>query len=344
MSNINIIGIDLAKDIFQVCALSHHNKVLFNRPVKRHNLLDFISQYKARLIAMESCASSHYWARVFQQAGYTVKLIPAQHVKALIRTNKSDYHDAFAIVEAALRPHIHDVPVKSIEQQDLQALLRIRMRYKDNRVACINQSRGLLAEYGIVFPKSIAGFNIGMHALMNNHDNALSPIARGAIYDLYQEYLLLCDKIKQIEHQINQLATQHPLMSQLLRLRGIGPITAVAIYSSIGQAAQFKNARHLAAWIGLVPKHTGTGGKIKLGAISKRGNAYLRQLLIHGARTVMNWMKNKTDYLSQWAKSLAQRRGKHKAIVAIANKTARMIWVALNKGVEALPSFYLSAA
>ena len=343
MSNITVIGIDLAKNVFQLCGLNRANKVQFNKSVRRDRLLGEIRQHPNTIISMEACGSSHHWARVFSEEGHTVRLIPAQFVKSFCRGNKNDANDALAIAECALRPNLHLVQVKTIEQQDYQTLLRIRARQKELRTAIINQARGLLAEYGIILPKTVAAFKNGLPNVLGDSENGLSMIARHELQMLYTDYQACTVRISQLDDKLDGIACDHPVIQSLTRIRGIGPITAVAIFSCIGSGHQFQNARQLAAWIGLVPKQNGTGGKIRLGAISKRGNQYLRLLLIHGARTVMNWMKDKVDSLSLWAKQLSQRRGKHKAMVAVANKTARMVWVALNKGIEALPRHYLSA-
>ena len=343
MSHITTIGIDLAKSVFQVCGLNQAKKVIFNQQVKRVKLLSTVQQYPNALIAMEACGSSHYWCRELHKRGFKVRLIPAQHVKAFCRGNKNDANDALAIAESVFRPDIHDVQVKSIEQQDIQTLLRIRSRYIDIRKSNVNQLRGLLSEYGIIMPTGISRLNRHLPLVLEDAENQLTHIARTAISQLYQEHIRLSVLIKKFDQQLSALATAHPIAKQLMRLRGVGPITSLAVYSSVGNASQFKNARQFAAWIGLVPKQHGTGGKVRLGGISKRGNAQLRTLLIHGARTVINWSSKKDDKLSQWAKSIVERRGKHKAVIAVANKTARMVWVVLNKGVDALPLHYLSA-
>lgn len=342
MTHITVLGLDLAKTNFQLCGLNQANKIQFNKTVKRDQLVDAIRQHPDALIAMEACGSAHYWARVLSEQGHRVRLIPAQHVKSFCRGNKNDTNDALAIAESARRPNLHQVQVKTIEQQDHQTLLRIRSRYQHSRTATINQTRGLIAEYGVVLPKTVSAFHRGLPAVLEDGDNALTPIARRALAQLYQDYLSCTNRIARMDAQLADIARQHPTVHALTKIRGIGPITAVALYACIGSGHQFRNARQLAAWIGLVPKHRGSGGKVQLGSISKRGNAYIRLLLIHGARTVMNWMKNKDDTLSRWARQLSQRRGKHKTIVAVANKTARMVWVVLNKGIEALPRHYLS--
>ena len=342
MSNITLLGIDLAKSVFQICGLNKANKNQFNKQVTRKRLLDEVRQHPKAIIAMEACSTSHYWARTFSEMGFTVQLIPAQHVKAFVRGNKNDTNDALAIAEAALRPNLHPVPVKTLEQQDIQTLLRIRTRFKDARKINANQLRGLLAEYGIIMTVGIANIAKELPFVLEEADNGLTSIARQAIHKLLTEHIRLSDEIQVLETQLKQMANQHETAVALMRLRGIGPISALALYASIGNGSQFKNARQLSAWLGLVPQHHGTGGKVQLSSISKRGNVQLRVLMIHGARTVHNWAARRDDQLSEWVKSVAERRGKHKAVVALANKTARMVWVVLNKGVDALPKHYLA--
>ena len=344
MSNITVIGIDLAKDVFQLCGLNQASQIQFNKSVRRAKFFHSVLQHQNATLVMEACSSAHHWARLFASHGFTVKLVPAQFVKGLCRGNKNDAKDALAIAESASRPNLHLVPVKTVEQQDYQTLLRIRSRHKERRTATINQARGTLAEYGVVLAKSVGSFNRDIPCVLEDGENGLTPISRAAVCALYEETRVQTQRIAELDQQLGAIAKAHPTIKALMCLRGIGPITAVAIFCSVGNAHQFRNGRQLAAWIGLVPKQHGTGGRVRLGGISKRGNQYLRLLLIHGARTVINWMKDKDDKLSQWTKALINRRGKHKAMVAVANKTARMIWVVLNKGVENVPSQHLSAA
>ena len=342
MSNITTLSIDLAKSVFQLCGLNQAQKVIFNKQVKRAQLLDEIRKYPEALIAMEACGSAHHWARTLTQMGYTVRLIPAQHVKALVRGNKNDAADALAIAEAVFRPGLHDVEPKTLEQQDIQLLLRIRTKLKDQRKHNACQLRSLLSEYGVIFSVGLANIDRAVPRLLEDAENGLTPIARKALYEQFLTHQALSKNIREADKQLATMASNHDTAKQLMKLRGIGSITALALYACIGKGQQFKNARQLSAWLGLVPRQYGTGGVTHLGGISKRGNSYLRTLLIHGARTVFNWAKKRHDTLSVWATSVAQRRGKHKAIVAVANKTARMVWVVLHKGVPALPSHYVS--
>jgi transposase len=344
MKHVTTIGIDLAKKVFQLCGTDRRYKLVFNRAVRRGQLLAVVREYPDALFVMEACATSHYWARTLTAMGLNVVLIPAQHVKAFTRGNKNDAKDALAIAEAAHRPGMHGVPVKSCRQQDMQTLLRIRSGYVASRTALVNQVRGLLAEYGVVMPRGVGRFRQALPAVLADAENGLTPRVRAAMGIQYQAFLEFCDRIRGADGELREVVAQDPICRRLVRLRGIGPMTAVALYASVGGATQFRNGRQFAAWLGLVPKHTGTGGKVTLGPMSKRGDRALRTLLVHGARSVLTWAHRRDDEFSRWALAVAQRRGKHKATVAIANKTARMVWVALTRGLDALPRHHLSTA
>ena len=310
MSHITLISIDLAKSVFQICGLNQANKKQFNKQVKRNQLIHEVQQHLNAVIAMEACATSHYWARTFSEMGFDVRLIPAQHVKAFVRGNKNDVNDALAIAEAALRPDLKSVPIKTLEQQDIQTLLRIRTRFKDMRKVNANQLRSLLAEYGLTMTVGIHNIPKELPLILEDAENGLTLIARQSLNQLLNEHKRLTQKISQLENQLTQIAYQHPSATALMCLRGIGTISALALYASIGNGSQFKNARQLSAWLGLVPQHHGTGGKVTLTGMSKRGNTQLRTLMIHGARTVHNWANRRDDQLSEWVKSIAQRRGR----------------------------------
>lgn len=330
--NIKVLGIDLAKNVFQLCALNLHQKVLFNRAVKRAALIDEIRQLPPTLIAMEACGSAHHWGRVFQTLGHQVRLIPPQHVKAFSRVGKSDAKDALAIAEAALRPDIHDVPVKSVPQQDLMLLHKVRQRYVRQRTAAINQMRGIAREYGVIFPSGITPFRRALTDVLNSADPRLSTVARQCLVGLYEE-LCGCDqRIKQLNHDIEQLTRTQPAWEALRAVPGIGPIVASALIAQIGNGHQFKNGRQCAAWIGLVPRQHGSGGPPKLLGITKNGDRYLRTQLIHGARAALGWSDRWDHPLAHWVRQIRARRGYNKATVALANKLARIAWVILAKG------------
>ena len=343
MSNVTLIGLDLAKNLFQICGINRAGKIVFNRKVTRRQLLPSLLNHPHALVAMEACGSSQHWARELIANGMHVKLIPAQHVKAFLRGNKNDAQDALAIAEASQRPQLHEVGVKSLQQQDIQTLLRIRKRYKNSRIECVNQTRGLLGEYGITLAKGIQNLDRCIPGILEDATNTLTPLARQAIAQLYHDYRTLTQQITASEKQLAQLVNTLPLCQSLMQLRGIGVITAMALFASVNNPQQFRNGRQFAAWLGLVPKQFGTGGNVTLSGISKRGSRDLRTLLIHGARTVMRWLDKHDDAFSQWSKQLIARRGKHKAIVAMANKIARHVWVAMTKGIQYVSPCHIAA-
>jgi len=254
MSHVTLIGIDLAKSVFQLCGLNKARKVQFNKKVSRAKFIDAVRQHPNAILVMEACGGAHHWARVFTEMGFKVRLVPAQHVKAFSRGNKTDATDALAIAETAFRPDLFDVQHKTLEQQDVQTLLRIRSRIKGLRRDNANQVRGLLAEYGLVMPKQIRNLERYLPDILEDAENALSPIARQAIYELYLEHQSLCQKTQALDQQLAALIKQYPIANALTSIKGIGPVTALALYASIGKGTQFKNARQLAAWLGLVPQ------------------------------------------------------------------------------------------
>ena len=328
-----VVSIDLAKTIFQVCAIDQQQAIRFNKKVSRGKLLETVQQLSADLYVMEACYSSNPWARAIEALGNAgkVKLIPPHQVKPFLVGNKNDANDAVAIAEAALRPKARFVAVKTLQQQDLQSLSRIRESLVKHHTGVTNQLRGLLSEYGIVVPRGTHTLKAEIPFILENAANALTPSARHFIYDLYQDANRLSERIAEVERDTAAIVEHHGDYARLLSVRGIGPVTAVALLASIQDAKQFKNGRAMAAWLGLTPKQRSSGNTLVMGAMSKRGNTHLRRLLIHGARTVMNWCANKTDKLSLWIKSLVARMHPCKAIVAVANKIARIAWAVLAK-------------
>jgi len=293
MNNNRLIGIDLAKNYFQVCALNQANKVQFNRQLMRTKLPEFIQQQEPTLIAMEACSSSNYWARKFESMGHTVKLVPAQHVKPFVKGNKDDRNDAVAICEAALRPNMRFAMIKSRDQQDLQMLHRIRQLYVKQVTAMTNQIRAYLAEYGIIFQKNLAVLLRELPAVIDNDENGLTPLCHQLIKSQHHALLHARKEVLAFNLQIDQFIVQNEYCQRLLTLPGIGPITASALYSAVGNGSQFSKGRQMSAWIGLTPAHFGTGGKNTNMDTTKRGDHYIRTLLIHGARTVVTWSAKK---------------------------------------------------
>lgn len=324
--NIKLIGIDLAKSVFQICAVNRAGKVLFNRSIRRARVRATMAQFEPTQVATEACGSAHYWGRTFEQLGHRVTLIPPQHVKPFVRSGKSDPHDALAICEAANRPNLHPVPIKSLAQQDLQVLHRIRQRHIQQATALANQIRSIGREYGLVFPKGITTLLARLPAALEDGGNELSMVARGALHDHFLQLQAARQAAAQWKQKIIQLASQLPAFDALLQVPGFGPITAAAYLVAIGDGRQFKNGRQVSAWLGLTPRQYGSGGKLTLRGITKQGDRYTRQMLIHGARAAMCRHRPNCPPLATWVDPIIARRGFNKAVVALANKLARIAW------------------
>ncbi len=326
--NTSILGIDLAKNYFQVCGLNQANKVQFNRKLTRNKLAEFMQQQSPVLVAMEACGSSNYWARKFEAMGHTVKLVPAQHVKPFVKGNKDDRNDAVAICEAAQRPNMHFAMIKTHVQQDTQMLHRIRQLHVKQTTAIANQIRSYLTEYGIIVKKQITPLIHALPTIIDDEENDLTPMARQLLNEHYQCLTETRSKAIELKKQIERSNNQNIYCQRLQALPGIGPIIASALYAAVGNGSQFVKGRQMSAWVGLTPAHFGTGGKNTNVDTTKKGDQYLRCLLIHGARTVVSWIliNKKSDHLSAWVQRLVARRGKRKAYVALANKLTRAAW------------------
>lgn len=330
MKRINILGIDLAKKNYQIHGINKDQDEVINKKLSRTRLIDFVTNLDPCVVAMEACAGAHYLGRLFQDLGHQVKLLPPQYVKPFVYTNKDDDADARAIVEASTKKAIHKVPVKEAEQQDIQFIHRLRERFVKTKNAVSNEIRAMLFEYGIVIPK---GDHVLIHKrqeLLNN--NRLSLMAKETLIILFKEFHASLNGKREQEKRLREIARKDSVCRTLLQVPGIGVITATALIASVTDPNVFKNGRAMSAWLGLVPKHTGTGGKNKNLNMSKRGDQYLRYLLIHGARAVLRTTKDKKDALSLWCNALIERRGYNKACVALANKNARIIWAMLSTG------------
>jgi transposase len=331
MKHCKLLGIDLAKSVFQLCSMDQNNHVITNKKIRRNQLLKTVLNIKPDTIFMESCYSANYWGRVFQSHGFKVSLIPPQHVKPFVKGNKNDHNDALAICEASGRPGIYFVSVKTQEQQDLQALHNIRQRRVRDRTSLVNQINGLLAEQGILIKKGHKQLPKTLPIIIEDISNEISFALREALNELRQEYIFISEKISKAENQIQQLSECYPQFKRLMDIPGIGFLTASAILSQVGNAREFRNARGMAAWLGLTPKHHASGNKIKNQGISKKGNKYIRTLLVHGARSVVCIYKNKQDPLKIFADRINNKHGIHKATVAVAHKMARIVWAVLAK-------------
>lgn len=324
--NITRVGIDLAKNVFQLCAVNRQGKILFNRTLKRHQVTSFVANLSLCEIILESCASSNYWARVFSQQGHTVKLINPAYVRPYVKTNKNDAADAEALCEAASRPTMRFVQPKTIEQQDIQLLHRVRDRLVSQRTSLSNQTRGLLAEYGITIAQGLRNVRNHLPSILEDADNNLSPIAREAFAQLYDEFISLDSRINKMNKRVKIVSESNERCKQLMSVPGIGPMVATAVFTVMGDPNHYKNGREFAAFLGLVPRQYGTGSKTNLKGISKRGDRHTRSLLVQGAQAALMRMSKKHDPLSKWACRLKERKGHNIAIVALANKLARISW------------------
>lgn len=335
---ITTVGLDIAKSIFHLFAVDQRGRYVKKKQLKRAQLLSYLAQLEPCVIAMEACGGANHWAREIETLGHEAKLIAPQYVKPFVKGNKNDYNDAEGIAEAAQRPTMRFVPLKSVEQQDIQNLHRQRERLKKARTALSNQVRGLLAEYGVVLKKGIRAVREGLPGLLEDSDNGLTTRSRALFADLLDELYALDERFKQVEEQIKESNRNNEVCERLDEVLGIGALTASATYAAGGDGKAFVNGRHFSAWVGLVPRQHSTGGKTTLLGLSKRGNTYLRTLYIHGARSVLRHSEGKTDRLSLWAQAVLGRRGYNKACVAVANKLARTAWVIMTKGERYRPA------
>lgn len=327
--NISTIGLDLAKAVFQVHGVDERGKTVLKKALKRVHVLPFFANLPPCLVGMESCGSAHYWARELAEHGHRVKLMAPQFVKPYVKTNKHDAADAEAICEAVARPNMRFVPVKTVDQQGILALHRAREGFVKARTAQSNQIRGLLGEYGVIIPKGLEHLTEQIPAILEDGENGLPGVFRQVLRRLHEHLKDLDRQVKELEREIQQWHQYSVASLRLADIAGIGPLTASALVATIGDAKCFQNGRQLAAWLGLVPRQHSSGGKPTLLGISKRGDSYLRKLLIHGARAAVRVAQHKTDQTSVWLNRLLDRRNKNIAAVALANKNARIVWALL---------------
>ena len=330
MTIITVLGIDLAKSVFQLHGNNQNGKAVFRKSLKRRELADHVANMPPCLIAMEACGSAHFWARRFLAMGHQVKLIAPQFVKPFVKSNKNDSADAEAIAEAAVRPNIYAVPVKEKWHLDIQTMLRARTRLVRNRTALTNEIRGILAEYGIVLNKGNAQIRKLVSSIIDDASNELTTVTRGTILDLYDEFKDLEIRIESYDLRLKELSKENQTCQRLQEVPGIGILSALALVAATPNPSAYKNGRSYAAWMGLVPRHTGSGGRNVILGISKRGDSDLRSLMVHGARAAKMRMKGKTDRRSVWVSELEHRRGANKATIALANKNARICWAIMN--------------
>lgn len=336
------IGIDLAKNVLQVHGVDKRGKKTFNKPLRVKQVLPFFAQLPPCLIGLEACGSAHHWARRLQAFGHTVKLMAPQFVKPYVKTNKNDAADAEAICEAVGRPNMRFVPIKNVDQQAVLSVHRARQGFVKARTAQGNQIRGLLLEYGIALPVGLGHIAKRLPAILEDGESDLPIMFRQLLQRLVDHLKELDQQVKELETQIQVWHQHNEASKRLAGIPGIGPITASALVASIGDASNFKSGRQLAAWLGLVPRQHSSGGKPTLQGISKRGDAYLRTLLIHGGRSAMRVAGGKTNQTSLWLVQLMERRHKNVAAVALANKNARTVWALLTHQREYQSDFMLA--
>lgn len=327
--NIITVGLDLAKNVFHVVCFNERDKEVKKRMLRRHQVLQFFVQLPPCRVGMEACASSHYWGRELRALGHDVKLIPPQYVKPYLRGNKNDYNDARAIAEATTRPAMPGVAIKTVEEQDMQALHRMRSQCLRDRTALSNSTRGLLGEYGIILPKGIATLRKKIPELLEDADNGLSLQFRNLLLRRYEQFVELDGHIAFYTGELERLSQQDDACQRLQTIPGFGPIVSSAFRSAIGDGRAYAHGRDAAAALGLVPRQHSSGGKNVLLGISKRGDRYLRRQLVHGARAVVLQAAKKNDPLSRWINRIREERGWNKAVVAMANKMARVGWAIL---------------
>lgn len=331
MEKLTLLGIDIAKNVFQLHGVDEKGNAVLKKRLSRTKLLEFITNLSPCTIVMEACGGANYWCRKFKAMGHQAKLISPQFVKPFVKTNKNDQNDSEAICEAASRPSMRYVSPKNVEQEDIQAVHRVRSRLIQERTALINQIRGLLTEYGIVIPQGINKVRKALPEILEDAENELSHSGRRIFSDLYEEIDEKDKKIKAYTLKLEEIFKTNKSCQTIEKIEGVGVIVATAIVAAIGDPDVFKNGRHFSAFLGLVPSQHSSGNKQRLGKISRRGDTYIRTLLIHGARSVVKRIGSKEDHRSCWIRALLERRGANRTAVAIANKNARIIWAVLAK-------------
>lgn len=338
------IGLDLAKNVLQLHGADAHGRVLLRKKLQRSQVVGFLARLPPCLVAMEACASAHHWGRKLQALGHQVRLIAPQYVKPYVKSQKNDAADAAAICEAATRPHMRFVALKSAEQQSLLALHTARSGLVGQRTALSNQIRGLLAEFGVVLPKGLAGLRQQLPVLLQEPGSELTPVMRQLLALLERQLHQLDEPIGLLERQIRQQAQADERSRRLQHVPGLGPLTASALVASVGNAQQFEDGRQMAAWMGMVPRQHSSGGKTVLLGITKRGDKYLRTLLIHGARAALRSYQSHPERMPQWVHRLLQRKHPNVVCVAIANRTVRVAWAMLTRGEDYRPAQATKAA
>ncbi|MEP0001170.1 MULTISPECIES: IS110 family transposase [Marinobacter] len=326
MSTVQYLGIDLAKNVFQLCGLSKSGNVVLQKRLQRNELLRVVARIEPCTIGVEACTGAFYWQRQFEELGHSVKVISPQYVKPFIKGQKNDFNDARGIAVAVMQPTMQFVPSKSVEQQDIQALHRARQRIVNHRTATACQIRGLLLDRGIPIGQAISRLRRAVPLVLEDASNGLSFRMRRTICELYDLMISLEERIKFFDKEIEAVFKDSEACQRISKIKGVGPKTATAVVAAIGDGREFKNGRHFAAWLGLVPRQHSSGDRNVLMNITKRGDQHLRTLLVHGARSVVRTCQSDATLFNDWVVQLKERRGFNKATVAVANKNARIIW------------------
>lgn len=332
--DVKYLGVDLAKNVFQLHGETASGEVVIRRRLGRTRLLDEIAKLPPCTIGIEACTGAFYWQREFEAVGHSIRIIAPQYVKPFVQHQKNDRNDAEGICRAMQQPNMRFVPPKSLVQQDIQALHRGRQRLVNHRTALVSQMRGLLLDRGIAIGLSITRARREIPKLLSTQRDRLGDLFASMLEQLFDMLGQLDDRVKWFDREIERIFRRDEACQRLAKIRGVGPKTATAIVAAVGDGAEFKNGRHMAAWLGLVPRQHSSGNRQRLFGISKRGDRHLRTLLVHGARAVLRTAPKHSDAVSQWAIGLQERRGAAKAIVAIANKNARIIFAMLRGGTE----------
>ena len=335
MSYSTTVGVDLAKNVIQVSVVSPCGKERLNRSLTRRKFAEFLAKQQPALVAFEACATSHYWARTAQRHGHTARIIPAKAVAPFRQGHKTDSNDALAVAEAARRPNIKDAPMKTIDQQGLQAIQRSRDLLVQESTALSNHMRGLLMEFGVVIPQGFAALRRMLPEILEDGDNEVPDMYRPTLHRLYGRFLELRDDIQSMNVEVKELVKRHPDCKRLTALEGVGPISAVLLYASLGTGEAFSGSREFAAYLGLTPRQFSSGGKTNIVGLSKKiGNCRLRSVLIQGARAYVHKLKEPKTSKDRWLLELIERAGHGKAAVALANKNVRTAWAMLTQGTE----------
>lgn len=335
MRHSTTVGVDLAKNVIQISVVSDRGKELLNRSLTRRKFAEFLGNQKPSLVAFESCATAHHWSRTAQRHGHVARIIPAKAVAPFRQGHKTDSNDALAVAEAARRPKIKAAPMKTLEQQGLQAVQRSRDLLVQECTALSNHLRGLLMEFGVVMPQGFAALRRMLPEILEDGDNEVPDMYRPTLHRLYVRFLELREEIQQMNIEVRELVKRHPGCNRLMALEGVGPISAVLLYASLGTGEAFSGSREFAAYLGLTPRQLSSGGKTNIVGLSKKvGNCRLRSVLIQGARAYVHKLKEPKTSKDRWLMELIERAGHGKAAVALANKNARTAWAMLTRGEE----------